>query len=93
MIQGAALLRPICVSSDDNRAPSDSLAGMSRILLRDYAPDEIDALAKFAHGVASALDNLQSRVHDVAFNEALTTGLAMLSGKIDDLSAKLSTET
>ncbi len=58
-----------------------------------YAPDEIDAVAQFAHGVGSALDNLQIRGDDAAFRESLRATLAALGRKIDNLGAKFSADS
>ncbi|HTV72450.1 MAG TPA: GAF domain-containing protein [Candidatus Acidoferrales bacterium] len=55
-----------------------------------YAPDEIDALAQLAHGVASALDGLQSYRNGAALRESLNASIETLGRKIDHLNAKLS---
>lgn len=52
-----------------------------------YAPDEVDALAQFAHGIGSALDNLQSRREDMRFRDAVNDGLAAINRKLDNLGA------
>lgn len=55
-----------------------------------YAPDEIEALSQFAHGVASALDNLSERRGDE--NADLRRIIAELAAEVRALPERLSDE-